>query len=396
MSTRKPKENTEKKPTAKNSANKQQTKVQTAKYIVHLLPNFADDHRSDTRAVSEYCDEIAGGSDYLNEIRERFGSGFFRVSERSTEGKIIAQWVIHIADEVDLGELEEDGEPVELPTRERVIVKQSGRELLNPVVIQSIAESAAQRAVAAVQQNQQPAQSNSFEEMLKTVERVESFRAKIVGNQPGPSQPQPVATEKPLEERLLETVVVKALETNPDGSTLDKVLDVLGGGKAKEPSLMESIGEFLKPLVPVVGEMAMKYMMQQQMNQASPQPAQPVQPQAPAQPAHDPGKLPPASPAQSQLLPEQKSFLKLLARIRDDCEDNMPFDGVIASVESFEMRYPTHPGVTILQTVAPQDILGQIGLEATPERVQWILGLQAALKDVEEEEEQPLEAAASL
>ena len=69
-----------------------------AAYIIHRLPNFGEDHRSDSRAVSEFMGEISGGSDLIPELRARFGADFFRVTERGSDGKIIKSWVVQTDD----------------------------------------------------------------------------------------------------------------------------------------------------------------------------------------------------------------------------------------------------------------------------------------------------------
>lgn len=121
--------------------------------------------------------------------------------------------------------------------------------------------------------------------------------------------------KQPFEDRLLETVVTKALETDTSGSRLDKVLDALGGRKQQSNGFMDALGEIAKGLVPLAAQFGMAYLRSQQM--ATGQPLQPTQQEQAA--------LPPAAPAFNVPdNPGDRAWFFCVRHLFENCTNGMP------------------------------------------------------------------------
>jgi hypothetical protein len=364
--------------------------VEIEKFIVHFLPDFTIDFRTDVKARSVYCGEIVFGSDPMAEIQDRFieahGAGHFRLTKQLTGGKMGGSFVLSVPEPEPVEDEDFETEPSRETNRERFIVQKSG---LDSSTVRDVARVAAAEVAQEFVSKMQPAsiaqtgqQSDGFNQWLETVEKVEAFKSKLAPNQAAATMPQ-ATNDRPFDERLLETVIVKALDKSNNESTLDKVLDVLGGTRTKEPSIWENLGEFIKPLMPVVGQMAASYLMNQQ---ATPQ--QTVMHSPPTQtPVQQPSSVAPSqSPAtqQAELSAEQKAFLRLMQRVKEDIEDNAPVEAVVASFDSFAERFPQSAGIAFLLTATPQTLLEQLQLEPSIDRILWVQNFQAELKNFEE------------
>lgn len=358
-------------------------------YEIHRLLEYPNVRNIGSTAKVEYLGEFAPGANIEDEIEQRYGEGWYRVSERLLSGKLGHSWVVRGRDAIE--ELDtNDGEDFQPIQRERIVVD---RRPLDASTVRDVAMIAAQ-AVADKVANPQPvpAQSNGFDDWLKTIERVEAFKAKIVGNSPAAPQaaPAPVAVEKPLEDRLLETVIVKALEKGDD-STLDKVLDVLR--PTKEPSLLERLGEFVSPMLPAVAEIAKNLILsrQQQPMPTSTSESTAANPNSTtAQGESIPSRLAPQMPVD----PAQRAWQRVFQRMVEDCLDGASVFASVSAIEDLETRFPQFgPMIDGLVNSQPQEILSlasiQTGVDFSqaPHAIGWLMQLQKELASGDNQEQ---------
>jgi len=359
-------------------------------YEIHRLLEYPNVRNIGSTAKVEYLGEFAPGANIEDEIDQRYGEGWYRVCERLMSGKLGHSWAVRGRDAFDETDINADEDSQPTIQRERIVVDR--RQPLDAATGRDVAMVAAQ-AVADKVANPQPmpAQSNGFDDWLKTVERVEAFKAKIVGNLPAAPQiaPAPVAVEKPLEDRLLETVIVKALEKGDD-STLDKVLDVLR--PTKEPSLLERLGEFVSPMLPAVAEIAKSLILNRQ--QMTPNP-----PATSESPAAKPNSTTQGESVSSILAPQmpvdpaQRAWQRVLQRMVEDCLDGASVFASVSAIEDLETRFPQFgPMIDGLLNSTPQEILSLASLQTgvdfsqVPHAIGWLMQLQKELGSVDNQE----------
>jgi len=126
----------------------------------------------------------------------------------------------------------------------------------------------------------------------------------------GESHPAP---DRPIEDRLFETVLLKALDSGK--APIDKVIDALSGRSAEKPGFMDSLGpmfsELIKALAPAIS------MGVQQYVRASGGPVPNGQPGEPA-PVAEVSALPPVPPD-----PAERAWRRVVQRLLEDCFEHV-------------------------------------------------------------------------
>jgi hypothetical protein len=214
--------------------------------------------------------------------------------------------------------------------------------------------------------------------------------------------------EKPLEDRIIETVLIKALEN--DKAPIDKVLDILSGRRAEKPGFMDSLGpvflELAKGIAPAISMGIQSYMRSQvQAAQAMQLPTVEGQP----------------SPEQSQpqiqaptMDPAERAWRRVVQRMLEDCFEHVSIIQTLSAVGSVSpddgMNVKLHAGaiydlldrfqtneqlvgmVQMLLNAEPPEVVDMCALLQNSERDQMmVLGLKEApvalewLKELQEE-----------
>lgn len=216
--------------------------------------------------------------------------------------------------------------------------------------------------------------------------------------------------ERPLEEKLFETVLIKALESGK--TPIEKVLDAMSGRRS-EPGVMEMVLEVAKVFAPTIDRITQEFIaMQKQARAQAPQqaaaapanlgtlPAEPVstesategEPQSP-QPAPDPAS---------------RAWFKTLVRALEDCTEHVELQKVSAdsisvvpaaeAIADLVDRFPEQLEATITQVLetSPEQVLelaammlgeqGRAHIEAHlkpfPVALTWIAELQETCKNI--------------
>lgn len=384
--------------TERKTKRPQKATAEVQTYEIHKLLDYPAVRNLGSTAKVEFLGEFTPGANIEDEIDQRFGAGWYRVCERLASGKLGHSWAVRGRDVSEPETIEDDESESDEPGVERERVVHHHHDAAS---VRDVAELAARRAVEQYKAEGAPATTapNGFDDFLKAIERFETFKSKVIGSQPAPvqSNPVPATAEKSLEDRLLETVLVKALESGND-STLDKVLEMLR--PSKEPTLMDGIADILKPLVPMVIPLLNGFIANG-MNAAKPQPttpptvlrSHPVPQTAPTAPAAAPSTAPPSQelpmsePTAQPVIddPAQRAWVRLAKRMCEDCYDDASVlpsvEGIIDLVDRFNQFGPI---VGQLISATPSDLLGMLamqfpeyqGLQSLPHAVEWIQDLQ--------------------
>lgn len=218
------------------------------------------------------------------------------------------------------------------------------------------------------------------------------------------------AEEKPMEERLFEAVLVKALESGK--TPVDRVIDALSGRRS-EPSTMETILEVVKAFAPTVDKVAQEFISMQrqaraqQAQNAAPAPTQlgnlPTEPVS-AEPVIEGEQQQPSPPVD----PVGRAWMRVLYRLLEDCTEHVALSQVSAdrisvipsaeAIADLADRFPEQLGPTIEQVLAatPDDVLTMCGmllgeagrahievhLKPFPAAAAWIEELQTTCKNI--------------
>lgn len=209
------------------------------------------------------------------------------------------------------------------------------------------------------------------------------------------------APEKaPFEDRLLETVLVKALESGK--APIDKVLEALTGRRNQPAGFMDSVGpvlaEVAKALVPVLSIGIQQYMRTAGAAAGAPPPGQPGPPLE--QPA--PPQIPSADPA-------ERAWRRVVQRLLEDCFEHVQvratsaLDGVNVSTSAESIvdlldRFPDQltQMVEMLLSSEPEQVVemcamlqstpeiaeGVMTLKSSPAALAWLVDLQVETKKI--------------
>lgn len=260
---------------------------------------------------------------------------------------------------------------------------------------------------------------------MTMVEQAESFlKVADVIKRLQPEQVQSVQREtvddpsRPIGERILETLTLKALES--DKVPIDRLLDAIGGGR-KEPSMWEGVMEVIKAFAPTIDKVVSQMMATQAAQQRAILASQGVQTPAPAQSVGQLGEgAETASNEQGEASqpvdPISRDWFQLIIRMLEDCTRHVELASVggggksvvptAESVIELMERYPAELGPTIAQllTVEPMQVIDlcsmmmveQPQVQAHIERVlkpstaavEWITSLQEECKRIIEDAKQ--------
>lgn len=177
-------------------------------------------------------------------------------------------------------------------------------------------------------------------------------------------------SDKPLEERLFEAVALKALES--DKVPIDRLLDALGGGgRHKEPSIMEGVLEILKAFAPTIDKVVQQVMAAQQratMSAAGVSSAPGVQPAQLSGAQVDGSRIAPEGQGEpSQAVdPIARDWFQVIIRMLEDCTRHVELasvggggKSVLPSAEAvieLAERYPEQLGPTIQTLLTSEPI----------------------------------------
>ncbi len=233
-------------------------------YGVHRLPNYETDQRSDMKAEADYLGEIAATGNYVKEIAARFGSGYYRITERRVNGTMGKMQVLALPDVNDLLPEEDESEDGELDEMDYEDVLNddsvSEREMRLAVELARLKERERMREEMAQQRAAQPrieprpapSASSALKEQLELLTVLDKLR--------GGSQPPPQAASDPLEmfERMEKLRRMLQPEAPPESKigeqltdlAIKRLLDGLenGTGNQSEESFLPS---WLRPVVPI-------------------------------------------------------------------------------------------------------------------------------------------------
>lgn len=234
----------------------------TDQYTMRIwrLPKYEEDGRvSANGSVREACGTVAYSAEddfLIDRIREKVPAGGYVLLELTSRGKFVDQGVMKLAplpghhDHSQQQQQRQNGQP-------------SG-----PLVV--------------MHQPHQPQQSIQPIDPMAQAEQGMSFAMKLVdmAKKLAP-EPQPVTINAPqagqgeaepkgLEDRLLETVITKAIEGDTEGKRLDKVLDALAG-RSRNTGIdwSEMLGGITRALLPLVAQFGAQYMVQRNGGQVS-------------------------------------------------------------------------------------------------------------------------------
>jgi len=264
-----------------------------------------------------------------------------------------------------------------------------------------------------------PSAGELFDQQLVMFERFTEAARKMIPPPPtlavdnGKDNKAPT-DERPFEDRLLETVVMKALDSDKPSGTLDKVLDAIGGRGQKAPGFGEQILILLAPALNELAKAAIPFLQSYiaTMTQAgAPQkPAGPEPPAAAAQlpPAQPPSPAAAGGPTAPAIDPVQRNWMRTIIRILENCEEQARVAEADTSIElsvepsaievaELYFRFNNELGMTVDAILAAEPVgvfelcalvmpaqLHQAiaGLQSQPAAVAWVARLQARIREV--------------
>jgi hypothetical protein len=327
-----------------------------AAYLIHHLPYFAEDHRSDPRAELVFAGEVPGGSDCTAEIRAqfvpRFGAGYYRVTERNGDGKIKATWVLQVGDATETdNDLFEESEYTE------------EAESLEFSRLREQIERIEQRLAAQQPTIQPPQQGTSLGELIQSVKALDELRGqqsltskvREVEELRAMLQASTPVTPTTTEPSDALTFLIKT-ELSPDSESRElmrKARALLNGGGPIAPeesqpnwqdvvsTAIETWGPAVTPIIQsIVAGLTAKVTGQQASTSGNQQAAQ----QTPPQP----------NPAQVELSAVLTMLLQRLAQ-------NERVEPCAAAVDQLLLRYPQlEPFLSGWINDSPEDVLRSI------------------------------------
>jgi hypothetical protein len=212
--------------------------------------------------------------------------------------------------------------------------------------------------------------------------------------------------DQPLGDRLLETVLIKALESGK--TPADKIFEYLANGKREKPGFMDSLGpvlaEIAKGLTPVLSMGIQQYMRSAGAAQA----------QAQGQPApavSEPAQLEAGSavPVMPSLDPSERAWRRVVQRMLEDCFEHVQIraasavDGInvataasaivdlldrfpeqLTQVVEMLLQSPAEEVIEMCATLQPNPQLAEAvkTLAQQPAALNWIVELQTETKKI--------------
>ncbi len=278
---------------------------------VFVHPNFLRDGKIGSRSERMFVTSFAFSADEPETYRQRvqycYPQGGMFSMELRERGVIVKRW-------------EEKLSPVpgyEAPA------KQNGYPFPPPPTVSiRMPESQTHEAVSPLQVVRD--QFGMMREMVSVMK--ELTPAPPVVNV-GETTRNPNVDERPLGDRILEAVTLKALE-NKD-TPIDRILDALGGGR-KEPGWMETfapvLAELAKSLAPAISMGIQAYVRNQTMQAQSVQNGQ--QPPAEGGTNGVPGQAPAALPPSPPMDPAERAWRITVRRLLEDCFEHVSISAV--------------------------------------------------------------------
>jgi hypothetical protein len=323
---------------------------------------------------------------YLTDIQAWYGPGDYLLTLKNSQHQFIKKWVEHIG---------------------------------APALVNTPATTAVAAPVTSAVAYQQPAPvqpQSDIDQLISLTEKLSKIR-KAMGwdHEPPPreeKQTEAVTTEKPMTERLVETLATRLIEKG-DENSLDRALSVLMGKEDKDTSwtsgMMDLLKELAQPFIPIIASAIARQMQQQphppaplgQLPAASvPLPATPIGNQSPQQLAQ-PGASTAPGNSQVNVAAQQveHDFQRLMTCIVMDCLDNVSVEASADRVSMFDEKYPEYHGIIeSLITAAPGEVLTQIAQFApgvnfaqVPHAMEWMIELQTTLREPTSDEGQSIQ-----
>jgi hypothetical protein len=345
------------------------------------LPNYDIDGKSSTRSTErEYCGSVeydASAASLIDQIRGRVPEGGMLTLELFFNGGVRKRGLLRVKPQAQAaGTATQHGASV-------VINQPANDAAISPVEMMREQMKLAKDLVSMARDLQPPAPTIN------------------VG---GATESEANTTQ----DRLLETVLIKALER--DKTPIDRVLEVLSGRGAKEPTLMETlapiIGEVLKAFAPTINAA-----IQRNAAAAAPGHAPPAAAPQLATPAGGPVAAPAVDPV-------NRAWFRVVLRMLEDCTEHVELSkvsgdriSVIPSAEAIADlagRFPEQltPTIQTLITSTPENVLelcammldagGQEhirnNLMPYPAAAAWIAELQTECTRIFNETSEPIDA----
>ena len=375
--------------------------VEIEKFLVHKLPNYEQDARTDANANTIYCGEVpfTNVQSLIPEIQDRFieehGPGWYRLTKVFTNKKLggITAVPVDYPDEPEPEEIEPEGFQPGRIERERVIVEKP----LDAATIRDIATVVAQTVADRMREatpNPEPQPSGQsfgtvLKEALSSIEALDTFKTRLVGeNRQGePQQPAQQMTEFQM---LLEVAKLASESQNPD--LMEMLRDYVA--PQKKTSFIDSLSgifEAAMPYIPALLQSATNNQTTQQAAPVSVVSSQPVagpgqQYNSHAQPtAHQM----PQQPVQPQMPidPGQRSLNRVIGRMVEDCLENASVLSVASAIDDLIERYPQFSELaSLLVSNSPGEVLAfaktqfsGVDFSQAPHAEMWIKALQDEL-----------------
>jgi hypothetical protein len=349
---------------------------------VDLLTEYHVTGRSGRGAPYQFCGDMIVSKDsllsesYLADVQALYGGGNFRFNLRGSNGRPITNWVKTIR--TPAGPQNGTGPNVSLPYVQ-------GQQMM----LQAAPASPTDALDSFIEQ------AKKFEQLKKILGWNQEPQAATAA----PAAPGVVAPEKTLEEKILEMMLNKAVDSG-DEATVDKLVTRILGNEESETSWTSLIKEIIGPIVPMVVPL-LTTILQAQTGQQAPAALPPVV--LPTEQGSQTGpvdmeSLPRVGPAAQQQSPEQQArapINRLFQKITIDILEEYTTDASIEALYAFAEKYPhlkTEIDFLLDMTVEPATALQNLRIEPRPARLQWILDLRQdfaadAQRSIDETEE---------
>lgn len=334
---------------------------ETAQLRLWQLPNFERDGRASMHGTNRvYCGQIeyhAKDAGMLDKVAARVPDGGTVQVQLFVDGRVRRQGLVKLLKT-----------PAAPP---------------NPFIIQTTGNGAGVTPLEIAKQQM------SFAKDLYAMAR--EMMPQQAAAQIAPAETAATSSEPTTGDRLIEAVLLRAIEGNVPDNRLERILNALTG-RAEKPSgfadsLAPVIGDLVKHLGPAIGVMAHRW--------AIAQPGPPLPQAAPATPGAPPGAAP-LTPAATPDAAWVKVVRRLVEDLADGCNPNASAEAIVDLLDRFPQFEPQIEGLLNSEPPAVINLCAMVmanpaesqfvsSLQTHPQAIAWVQALQNDVKTILQE-----------